>query len=85
MKTKLLILFIIIFSLGASCSNDDNDLQQCTCKKVHYTYGVKVGSIPPLWGYTKQFEEPATDKDCADDTGTYVQTGTNTYYRIECQ
>ena len=89
MKTKLLIFTIVLFSFGASCSPEDSPAitNECNCDKVYYDYGVIgfTNGVIPIWRYTEVGREPATNLDCADDTGTYVQTDNNSFYRIECE
>lgn len=85
MKIKLLLFTIVLFSFGAMCSPEDTT--QCVCAKVHYDYGV-IGfqnGVAPIWGFTEIWREPATALDCASDTGQYVQTDLNSYYKIKCE
>lgn len=91
MKSNYILSAIALFLLTA-CSTDDEarttgeDL--CLCKKVYYEYtitGWANGGVSPIWGYVRGDEETATERDCADDTGEYVQIDANDYYKIECE
>ena len=91
MKTKLLLIALAFGLMSGTCSNDDtpaDPINECNCDKVYYDYGVTgfaTGGVQPIWGYTEVAREPATNLDCADDTGNYVQLDSNSYYRIECE
>ena len=82
MKTKILLLFILIFSLGASCEPDDTATNECNCEKVYYTYKVRLDGVQATWYYQKTYTEPA---DCQETNGQYIQIGSNEYFRIECE
>lgn len=81
MKNKILLLFILIFSLGASCEPDPIE-SDCNCEKVYYLYKVKLDGVQATWYYQRTYSEPA---DCKNNTGQYVQIGSNEYFRIECE
>ena len=83
MKTKILLLFILIFSLGAGCEPDDQPTE-CNCEKVYYTYKVRLDGVQATWYYQKTYSEP-TALNCNDESGQYVQIGGNQYFRIECK
>jgi len=82
MKTKILLLFILIFSLGASCEPEDTAINECNCEKVYYTYKVRLDGVQATWYYQKDYAEPIP---CTNETGKYIQTDSNKYYRIECK
>lgn len=83
MKTKLLILFTVLFSLAGTCEADKIETT-CNCDKVYYDYGVVgMNGVTPIWDYTEVGREPATDADCQGSD--YVQIDNNSYYRIECE
>lgn len=84
MKTKILLLFILIFSLGASCEPEDTAINECNCEKVYYLYKVRLDGVQATWYYQKTYSEP-TALNCNDESGQYVQIGSNEYYRIECE
>jgi len=81
MKTKILILFILLFSLGASCETEDQPTN-CNCEKVYYLHKVRLDGVQATWYYQKTYSEPA---DCQDTNGQYIQIGSNEYFRIECE
>lgn len=81
MKTKILLLFILIFSLGASCEPEDQPTD-CNCEKVYYLYKVRLDGVLATWYYQKTYSEPT---DCQDTNGQYIQIGSNEYFRIECE
>mgnify|MGYP006093747901 CR=1 FL=1 len=87
MKTKLLIIALAFSLMSSTCSEEDAPIvNDCTCFKVFYDYGVigfGQGGVQPIWGYTETGRIPATDADC---NGTdYVQLDSNSYYKIECE
>jgi len=81
MKTKILILFTLLFSLGASCEAEDQPTD-CNCEKVYYLYKVRLDGVQATWYYQKTYSEPV---DCQDTNGQYIQIGSNEYFRIECE
>jgi len=81
MKTKILILFILLLSLGASCEADDQPTN-CNCEKVYYLYKVRLDGVQATWYYQKTYSEPV---DCQETNGQYIQIGSNEYFRIECE
>lgn len=81
MKTKILILFTLLFSLGASCESEDQPTD-CNCEKVYYLYKVRLDGVQTTWYYQKTYTEPV---DCQDTNGQYIQIGSNEYFRIECE
>lgn len=81
MKTKILILFTLLFSLGASCEAEDQPTN-CNCEKVYYLYKVRLDGLQATWYYQKTYSEPV---DCQDTNGQYIQIGSNEYFRIECE
>ena len=81
MKTKLLLLFILTFSLAGSCEPDPVK-SDCNCNKVYYTYKVHLDGVQATWYYQKTYSEPV---DCQDTNGQYIQIGSNEYFRIECE
>lgn len=83
MKTKILLLFILIFSLAGSCEPDDQPTD-CNCEKVYYLYKVRLDGVQATWYYQKTYSEP-TSLNCNDESGQYVQIGGNQYFRIECE
>ncbi len=91
MKTKLLIIALAFSLMSSTCSTDESpadSINECVCFKVYYDYvvlGFGMGGVQPIWGYTEVAREPASNLDCADDTGTYVQLDSNSYYKIECE
>jgi len=95
MKTKLLLLFIVLFSFAFSCSKEEMpqpvlpiEQPKCDCVKTYYIYYPAMGSgasyIPAH--YEDTYRE-AGRFNCADDTGNYVQfySSNSTHYRIECE
>ena len=87
MKTKLLIIALAFSLMSSTCSEEDAPIvNDCTCFKVFYDYGVVgwgQGGVQPIWGYTETGRITATDADCI---GTdYVQLDSNSYYKIECE
>lgn len=83
MKTKLLLLFILTFSLAGSCESDSVQEEiACDCEKVNYTYKVRLDGVQATWYYQKDYSEPIP---CAIETGKYIQTDSNKFYRIECE
>ena len=83
MKTKILLLFILTFSLAGSCEPDDQP-SDCNCEKVYYLYKVRLDCVQATWYYQKTYSEP-TSLNCNDESGQYVQIGGNQYFRIECE
>lgn len=81
MKTKILLLFVLIFSLAGSCEPDAIETS-CDCEKVNYTYKVRLDGVQANWYYQKDYSEPIP---CTVETGKYVQTDSNKFYRIECK
>lgn len=81
MKTKILLLFILVFSLGASCESEDQP-KDCNCEKVYYLYKVRLDGVQATWYYQRTYSEPA---DCQDTNRQYIQIGSNEYFRIECE
>lgn len=81
MKTKILIIFTLLFSLGASCEAEDQPTD-CNCEKVYYLYKVRLDGVQATWYYQKTYSEPVT---CQDTNGQYIQIGSNEYFRIECE
>ena len=78
MKTKILLLFVILFF---SCSKDELQTN-CNCEKVYYDYKVRLDGVHATWYYQKTYSEPV---DCQDTKGQYIQIGSNEYFRIECE
>ena len=88
MKTKLLLTFVMLFSLAFSCSEPEAVTQDCNCEKKFYKYDI-IGwqnQVQPIWGYKYQYSEP-TSAGCSDASVDYIQVaGTNNmYYKIECE
>ena len=81
MKTKILILFTLLFSLGASCEAEDQPTD-CNCEKVYYDYKVRLDGVKATFYYQKTYTEPTY---CQDATGKYVQIGSNKYFKVECK
>ena len=84
MKTKILLLFILTFSLAGSCEPEDTAINECNCEKVYYTYKVRLDGVQSTQYYQKTYSEP-TSLNCNDESGQYVQIGGNQYFRIECK
>lgn len=83
MKIKLLLLFVITFSLAGSCEPETLQEQtDCNCEKVYYDYKVKMDGVKATFYYEKTFTEPTY---CQDATGKYVQIGSNKFFKIECE
>ena len=81
MKTKLLLLFVILFSLAGSCEPDEAQTD-CNCEKVYYDYKVRLDGVKATWYYQKTYTEPTY---CQDATGKYVQIGSDKYFKVECK
>ena len=81
MKTKLLLLFVILFSLAGSCEPDEVQTD-CNCEKVYYDYKVRLDGVNATWYYQKTYTEPTY---CQDATGKYVQIGSDKYFKVECK
>lgn len=81
MKTKLLLLFIMTFSLAGSCEPEPIQ-EDCNCEKVYYTYKVRLDGVQATWYYEKTYSEPTY---CQEQTGKYIQIDSNKYFRIECE
>jgi hypothetical protein len=83
MKTKLLLLFVIIFNFAASCEPEPIQEEVCNCEKVFYDYGV-VGfdGATPWWDYTETGRQTV---ECQEESDAYVLIGGNKYYAIECE
>lgn len=78
MKTKLLLLFAILF---LSCSKDEVTTD-CNCEKVYYDYKLKLDGVKATFYYQKTYTEPTY---CQDATGKYVQIGSDKYFKVECK
>ena len=81
MKTKILLLFVLIFSLAGSCEPDELTTD-CNCNKVYYDYKVRLDGVKANWYYQKTYTEPTY---CQDATGKYVQIGSDKYFKVECK
>jgi len=83
MKTKLLLFFVLLFSLAGTCEPESVQEEiSCNCEKVNYTYKVRLDGVHATWYYQKDFSETIP---CTTETGEYVQVGSNKFYRIECE
>jgi len=89
MKTKLFLLALSFGLMSSTCTPEEQqqDENNCLCQKVYYDLEIVGWSngVAPIWGYVKVGEEQATEMDCALDTGEYIQTDSNSYYKIECE
>ena len=80
MKIKLLLLFVLLFSLAGSCESEELPTD-CNCEKVYYTYKVRLDGVQATWYYQKTYSEPIY---CQEETGKYIQIDSNKYFKIEC-
>jgi len=97
MKTKLLLLIVVLFSFAFSCSKEEVPTQQpiqvpttpeeCSCIKTYYIYYPAMGNgasyIPAHYDATVI---QSGLFNCAEDTNSYVQfySSYSTHYKIEC-
>lgn len=82
MKTKLLLLFILTFSLAGSCESDPIQEKSCDCEKVNYIKKVKLEGVTAIFYYEKSYVEPV---ECQAESKQYIQTDSNKFYKIECK
>lgn len=58
MKTKLLILFVCIFSFAAGCSKDEDpiEINDCHCRKMYYEQQTTNYSIQYVYTHRGEWE-----------------------------
>lgn len=78
MKTKLLfIIGLALLLLGCS----QNDSSDCNCEQVNYTKKIRMIGVQAEFYYQQNGSSPV---GCETET-EYIQTSSNTFYRIECE
>jgi len=87
MKTKLLLLIVVLFSFAFSCEKEEVQTNDCNCKKTYYVYYPAMGNGPSY--IPARYEVTGVEYgnfDCESETGQYVEyyTNTTTHYKIEC-
>jgi hypothetical protein len=92
MKTikTLLLAFVLIFTLAASCEPDEpqtTQTEQCSCVKTYYLFHPSMGNGPsyiPAW--YEEIDTEVGNFDCEQDTGSYVPVSNSQYshYKIIC-
>lgn len=82
MKTKLLLLFIVLFSFGSSCEPEEQTQSNCTI-----TYFLFVPTVGGVGGeFIEQFSEPI-DFDCVNNEYGYYYEVSNinyNYAKVDC-
>jgi hypothetical protein len=75
MKIKLIGLALLLLS----CSSDD--VSDCNCEQVNYIKKIRMTGVTAEFYYQKSGSNPI---GCQTET-EYIQTSSNTFYRIECE